>query len=67
MGYQFNKFFPLHFAFWHGPQLLTSIRRDVVNVVNFDDPNVWVQTCEQCTTLFKIVMPMTMENLAIDT
>jgi hypothetical protein len=34
-------------------------------VINMDDPNVWIQTCEQQVTLFQRVMPMAMENLAI--
>jgi hypothetical protein len=34
-------------------------------VINMDHLNVWIHACEQRTTLFQCVMPMTMENLAI--
>ncbi len=34
-------------------------------VINFDDPSVWVQACEHWVALFKQMMPMAMENLAI--
>ncbi len=34
-------------------------------MVNLDDPNVWVQACEQHVVLFKRIMPMAMENLVI--
>jgi hypothetical protein len=34
-------------------------------IINMDDPNVWIQACEQWTILFRRVMPMAMENLAI--
>jgi len=37
----------------------------VAHVVNLDNPNVWVQAYEQCVGLFKKVMPMAMESLAI--
>jgi hypothetical protein len=34
-------------------------------MVNLDDPNMRVKACEQHVALFKIVMPLAMENLAI--
>jgi hypothetical protein len=34
-------------------------------IINMDDLNVWIQACEQQTTLFQCVMPMFMENIAI--
>ncbi len=34
-------------------------------MVNLDDPNVWVQACEQHVALFKRITPMEMENLVI--
>jgi hypothetical protein len=34
-------------------------------LINIDDPNVWIQACEQQTTLFQHVMPIALENLAI--
>jgi hypothetical protein len=30
-----------------------------------DDPNVWIQACEQQATLFRHVMSVAMENLVI--
>jgi hypothetical protein len=62
MGYQFSKqaslaSFPYYFLpFWCEPQLLASICKDVDYVVNLDDPNVWVQACEQHVVLFKRTM-----------
>jgi hypothetical protein len=46
--------------FGHELELLASICRDVSNVVNLDYPNVCVQACEQCPSLFKRIMPITM-------
>jgi hypothetical protein len=34
-------------------------------IINLDDPNVWLQACEQQTTLFWSIMSMAMEILAI--
>jgi hypothetical protein len=34
-------------------------------IINLDDPNVWLQACEQQITLFRHVMPMVMESFAI--
>ncbi len=50
------SFSPYILFFGHEPQLLTSIHKDVVHVVNLDDFNVWVEACEQCATLFKRIM-----------
>jgi hypothetical protein len=44
------------FPFGCEPQLLASICRDVDYVVNLDDPNVWVEACEQHVALFKRTM-----------
>jgi hypothetical protein len=71
MGYWFNKqasfpSFSLYFLFFGcEPQLLASIHWDVDHMVNLDDPNMRVKACEQHVALFKIVMPLAMENLAI--
>ncbi len=71
MGYWFNKqtsfaSFFLYFLFFRcEPQLLASIHWDVDHVVNLYDPNMWVKACEQHVALFKIIMPLAMENLAI--
>ncbi len=67
MGCRFNwqaslSSFSPYLLFGHEPKLLASIWWDVLVVI---DPNVWVQTCEQWTTLFWCVMPTAMENLAI--
>ncbi len=65
MGYQFNKktslasFFFYFLLYSYEPQLF---HRDVVDL---DDFNAWVQTCEHCLTLFKKVIPMPMQILAI--
>jgi hypothetical protein len=34
-------------------------------VISFDDFSMWVQACEHWVILFRWVMPMAMENLAI--
>jgi hypothetical protein len=34
-------------------------------MISFDDPSMWIQTCEQHVVLFRHVMPMVVENLAI--
>jgi hypothetical protein len=47
------SFSPYILFFGHAPQLLTSVNKDVVHVVNLDDFNVWVEACEQHATLFK--------------
>ncbi len=47
------------------PGLPTSIQWDVMIVINLDDLSVWVQACQQWVVLFRRVMPMAMENLAI--
>jgi hypothetical protein len=71
MGHRFNwqaflsSFSPYLLVFGYEPELPTSIWWDVMAIINLDDPNVWIQTCEQQATLFQCVMPMAMENLAI--
>ncbi len=34
-------------------------------VVNLDDPEMWLRVCSQCVELFQRVMPTTFKNLAI--
>jgi hypothetical protein len=34
-------------------------------VINLNDPSKWVHACKQWVVLFKWVMPMVIENLAI--
>jgi hypothetical protein len=71
MGYRFNwqaslsSFSPYLLLFGCEPKLLTSIRQDMMVVINMDDPNVWIHACEYWATLFRHVMPMAMENLVI--
>ncbi len=71
MGYRLSQqaslssFLPFFFLFGHELELLVSIWQDVMIVINIDDPNVWIQACEQWTTLFWHVMPIAMKNLAI--
>jgi hypothetical protein len=71
MGYRFNwqaflsYFSPYFLLFGHEPKLPASIQWYAMVIVNMDDPNVWIQACEQRITLFRHVMPMAMENLEI--
>jgi hypothetical protein len=41
------------------------IRREFNEVVNLDDPKMWLRVCSQRVELFRKVMPTTFENLAI--
>jgi hypothetical protein len=41
------------------------IRRESNEVVNLDDPEMWLRVCFQCAKLFRRVMPSAFENLAI--
>jgi hypothetical protein len=41
------------------------IRCESNEVVNFDDPEMWLRVCSQRAELFQKVMPTTFENLAI--
>jgi hypothetical protein len=34
-------------------------------MVSLDNPSMWFRACEQRSILFRCVMPMTMESLAI--
>jgi len=45
--------------------LLASIHREVVVVLNMDDPNVHMCACGERARLFKKVVLMTFENLDI--
>jgi hypothetical protein len=53
MGCRFNRqaslasFTPYFLLFGCHPELPTSIRRDVMVVVNLDDPSMCLQACEQ--------------------
>jgi hypothetical protein len=61
----FSYFSPYSLLFGDKFKLLASIERDEMVVINLDDFNVWIQTCEQYVALFWCVTPMAMENLAI--
>jgi hypothetical protein len=71
MGYRFSwqaslsYFSPYFLLFGYEFELLALIQWDAMVVINMDDPNVWIQACEQRTTLFWHVMFIAMENLAI--
>jgi hypothetical protein len=71
MGYRFNwqtflSFFSPNFLlFGLELKLLASIWQDVMAMINMDDFNMWIYACEQWTILFRHVMPMAMENMAI--
>ncbi|OAE22432.1 hypothetical protein AXG93_2381s1280 [Marchantia polymorpha subsp. ruderalis] len=71
MGYRFSRqaslasFSPYFLLYGRDPDLPTSIRRESSEVVNLDDPNMWVRVCSQRAELFRRVMPAAFENLAI--
>ncbi len=43
----------------------TTIRHESSEVVNLDDPDMWLRVCFQRAKLFRKVMPTSFENLAI--
>jgi hypothetical protein len=71
MGYMFNQHaslasFSLYFLlFGQDFKLPASIQCDAMTVISFDDSPMWVHTCGQQVALFRWVMLMAMENLAI--
>jgi len=58
MGYKFSwqvslfSFLPYFLLFSCELELLASIQRYAMAVINMDDLNVWIQACEQRTALF---------------
>jgi hypothetical protein len=58
MGYRFSwqsslsSFSPYLLLFSREPKLQASIQQDAMVVINMDDPNVWIQACEQQVALF---------------
>jgi len=42
-----------------------TIHRESSEVVNLDDPEMWLKVCSQRAELFQRVMPVAFENLAI--
>jgi hypothetical protein len=71
MGYRFShqaslaSFSPYFLLYDRDPNLPTTIRRESSEVVNFDDPKMWLRACSQRAGLFRRVMPAAFENLAI--
>jgi hypothetical protein len=71
MGYRFSKqaslasFSPYMLLFGREPELPRAICRKVSGVVQFDNPDVWIQVCSERDELFQKVMPMAFQNLAI--
>jgi len=71
MGYQFSRqtslasFSPYFLLYGQNPNLPTTIHRESSEVVNLDDPEMWLRVCFQHAELFQRVMPAAFENLAI--
>jgi hypothetical protein len=71
MGYQFSRhaslasFSPYFLLYGRNLDLPTTICRDFSEVVNLDDPEMWLRVCSQHVELFQRVMPTSFENLAI--
>jgi hypothetical protein len=47
------------------PDLPTTIRCEFSEVVNLDDPEMWLRVCSQREELFQRIMPIAFKNLAI--
>jgi hypothetical protein len=71
MGYQFSRqaslaSFSFYFLLYdRNLDLPITIHREFNEVVNLDDPEMWLKVCSQRAELFRRVMPTTFENLAI--
>jgi hypothetical protein len=71
MGYPFDNqaslasFPPYMLLFGREPELPTAIRRKVSGVVQFENPDLWIQVCSKRAELFRRVMPMAFQNLSI--
>jgi hypothetical protein len=71
MGYRFShhaslaSFSPYFLLYGQDPDLPTTIRRESSEVVNLDDPEMWLKVCSQRAELFRRIMLATFENLAI--
>jgi len=59
------SFSPYFLLYGQDPNLPTIIRRESSEVVNLDDSEMWLKVCFQRAELFRRVMPVTFENLAI--
>jgi len=60
-----NSFSPYFLLYNRDPNLPTTIRHESSEVVNLDDPEMWLRVCSQHAELFRRVMPTAFENLAI--
>jgi hypothetical protein len=71
MGYRFShqaslvSFSPYFLLYGRNPNLPTMICHESSEVVNLDDPKMWLRVCSQRAELFQRIMPATFENLAI--
>jgi hypothetical protein len=71
MGYQFScqaslaSFLPYFLLYGRNPDLSTTIHRESSEVVNLDDPKMWLRVSSQRAELFQRVMLVAFENLAI--
>ncbi len=71
MGYRFSRqtslasFSPYFLLYDQDLDLPTTIHRESNEVVNLDDPEMWLRVCSQRVELFQRVMPIAFENLAI--
>jgi hypothetical protein len=71
MGYQFScqaslaSFSPYFLLYGRNLDLPTTIHCESNEVVNLDDPEMWLKVCFQRAELFRKVMPVAFKNLAI--
>ena len=71
MGYRFSRqaslaaFSPYYLLFGREPELPLAIRRETMDVVDLDDPQVWSRVCAERALLFQRVMPIAFDNLAV--
>jgi hypothetical protein len=71
MGYRFSRqaslvsFSPYFLLYGRDPDLPTTICRESSEVVNLDDPEMWLKVCFQHVELFRKVMLVAFDNLAI--
>jgi hypothetical protein len=59
------SFSPYFLLYDQNLDLLTTICRESIEVVNLDDLEMWLKVCSQHAKLFQRVMPTSFENLAI--
>ncbi len=59
------SFSPYFLLYDRDPNLPTTIHHESGEVVNLDDPKMWLKVCFQHAKLFRRIMPTTFENLAI--